>query len=134
MPLAAAKFLHFNLPFLFLRFTFSLIFHMKSKIEQKVMASVGAIYIGRKLVSLTAIKLYILCVSLIAIASLVSVPHVFANLTQVGPTGLYTFAVAAALNTKLLVQLGLLACTLVGISFVADALRTRLSSRGSLAM
>ena len=98
------------------------------------MASVGAIYIGRKLVSLTAIKLYVLCVSLIAIASLVSVPNVFANLTQVGPTGLYTFAVAAALNTKLLVQLGLLACTLVSISFIADAFRVRLTSRGGLAM
>lgn len=96
---------------------------MQSEIEKNVMASVGAIYAGRKLTSITAIRLYVLCASLIAIASLVSVPDVLANLMQISVGDIGTFILAAVLNTKLLVQLAVLVTVIVGAWFVVDILR-----------
>lgn len=103
---------------------------MASEIEQKVMASVGAIYLGRKFTSMTAIKLYVLCVSLIAITSLVSVPDVVSNLMQVSVGDVGTFLVAAILNTKLLVQIGLLIGCAVFISLITEIFRRDTASRG----
>jgi hypothetical protein len=96
---------------------------MQSDIEKKVMASVGTIYAARKLTGVTAVRLYVLCASLIAIATLVSVPDVIANLMQVrlGDTG--TFVLSAILNTKLLVQLAVFMSVVVGAWFALDIMR-----------
>lgn len=107
---------------------------MQSEIEKKVMGNVAAIYAGRKFVSAMAVKLYILCASLIAIASVVSVPHVFANLMQAGVTGFATFAFVAVLKTKLLVQIGLLVGCVVLASLIFEFFKNNTASRRRLAI
>lgn len=96
---------------------------MQSQIEKHVMASVGAIYIARQLGSATAIKLYVLAISLIGIASLISVPHVFENLLSVGVNHIPEFLIHAILNTGVAVQLGVIAALIAGTWFVADLVR-----------
>ena len=83
------------------------------------MSRVAAIYAVRKITSATALQLYALCALLIAITSLVSVPHVFANLMQTGVAGFATFAFVAVLKTKLLVQIGLFVGAGVALSLLA---------------
>ncbi|MGH7141066.1 MAG: hypothetical protein ACREGH_00320 [Minisyncoccia bacterium] len=96
---------------------------METDIERKVMASVGAIYVARRLTSRAAVRGYVLVASLGVIASVVSVPNVLHNLFSVGVAGLPIFALTAVEHTTLLVQCGLVAILLAAASFSIDLAR-----------
>lgn len=91
-----------------------------STIEQKVMASVGAIYIARQLTSTTALKLYVAVISLWGLARLVWVERVFENLSQAGVGGAFNLFLDAILTTDILVQLTLAALVVAGAWFIRD--------------
>lgn len=93
---------------------------MHSEIEQNVMARVSAIYIGRILFGATALKLYSVCLSLTAIASLVSISDVAGNLYHVGISGMATFLFAAFMQTTVFVQFALLVGLIAGVWFAMD--------------
>ena len=93
-------------------------------IEKNVMANVALIYTLRKLVSKTALELYIFVASLWALGQLVWVSMVFENLAHVGISGSLQFILAAALNTDLLVQLFLVVGVLSALSLFTDLLRS----------
>lgn len=97
---------------------------MDTKLQQRVMASVLVIWAARKLVGITALKIYVLALAALGIVSLVSVPHVAANLMAVhGLSGLVNFMLAAILNTKLVVQLSLVAGSLALASLFVGFVR-----------
>ena len=100
------------------------------------MASVGVIYAVRRLTSATALKVYALSLSLVGIVMFVSLSHVFQNFAAVGHGGLPSvtaFALAAVLQTKLIVQLALVVGGCVFISLIVDTVRSIAPSRGALA-
>lgn len=81
------------------------------------MASVRIIHAGRALTSAVAVKVYALALSIVGIATLVSVSHVMTNFMVVahgGMPSISSFIIVALMNTKLLVQV---AVVLGGISF-----------------
>ena len=96
---------------------------MQSKIEQRVMAGVGAVYIFRQLVSATALKLYVCALSLYGIGRLVWVSHVFQNWANVGLQGSLEFVSAAIINTHLPVQIVLLVLAITALSLIRDLTR-----------
>lgn len=103
-----------------------------SKIEEQVMANVSLIYAGRILTSKTAIKLYALLLSVVGIATLVSVSNVvsnFVNAAHGGVGSVAIFAVSAVLGTTLMVQVVLAIAAASAISLVVPVLR----GRGALA-
>lgn len=102
---------------------------MQSKIETQVMASVATIYTARQLLSATALKLYVCVAALFGLARLVWVERVFDNLANVGLQGMGQFALAAVLNTDILVQFVLLALVFAGLSLVRDLARLTLTQR-----
>ena len=75
-----------------------------TKIEQNVMANVALIYTLRKLVSYTALELYIFIASLWVVGQLVWVSKVFENLATAGVGGSAQFIISAVLNTDVIVQ------------------------------
>ncbi len=82
-----------------------------STIEKHVMATVRIIYVARLCTTRLAFESYALLLSLIGIATLVSVPHVLTNLFSVanhGLLGIGTFLLAAVMRTKIVVQVALL--------------------------
>jgi hypothetical protein len=97
---------------------------MQSKIEQQVMAAVGTTYMARQLVSATAIKLYVCALALFALARLVWVERVFANLSEASVGHVAQFILSAVINTDVLVQVALLALVVTGLSLMRDLLRT----------
>ena len=97
-----------------------------SKIEDQVMGSVAVIYGVRALVSPVALACYA-GVSCVAIASVVSVPHVaqnFAASAQGGVPHIIGFTIAAIVGTQLVVQLGLLIATLASTSLLVSVARS----------
>lgn len=96
---------------------------MGSKIEQQVMASVGAIYVVRKLTNATALKLYVCVGALFALSKLVWVERVWSNLAHVGPQGAFNFLLSAVANTDALVQLALFTLVIAGVLFLRDLAR-----------
>ena len=104
---------------------------MQSKIEQQVMAGVGAIYAFRQLTSATALKLYVCAFSLYGIGRLVWVSHVFENWANVGLQGSLQFATSAVLNTHLAVQLTLVVLVFAGVSLLLDFTRSVVSPRST---
>jgi len=101
---------------------------MSNNIEQKVMASVAVIYAARKLVSMTALKLYALVLSLGGIVAFVSISNVFANFVNVAQGGVGSialFTISAVLGTTLLVQVALALCAAATISLVVPVFRDR---------
>jgi hypothetical protein len=97
-----------------------------SNLEQKVMANVAMIYTARKLVGKTALKFYVLVLSLVGILFLVSLPHVadnFAHVASGGVGSISAFILTAVLSTTLVVQLTLLLSAAAFVSIVADYLR-----------
>lgn len=88
------------------------------------MASVGTIYTARKLVSATALKLYVCVAAVFGLGALVWVERVFDNLAHVGLQGAAQFLLSAVLNTDFLVQLVLLALVVAGVSLLRDLART----------
>lgn len=97
---------------------------MQSKIEQQVMASVGTIYLGRKLISATALKLYTLVVAAYALVQFTWVHKVFSNWAHVGLAGSWQFVTYAVLHTHLPVQIALVVLAVAGISLVRDMARS----------
>lgn len=87
------------------------------------MASVGAIYLWRQLTSRAAIELYALGISLIAIASVVSVPHILANLLAVGLPHIPEFLFTAVVKTGMVVQITLIVCAVAAAAFGAEMAR-----------
>ena len=106
--------------------------NMKSNIEQHVMASVGTIYIWRRLTSMTALKLYALAASGIALWQFTWVHRVFENWARVGVDGTWTFVTHAVLNTGLPVKLALIVAAATGISLMIEAIQTLRQQRPSL--
>jgi hypothetical protein len=103
-------------------------------LEQKVMTNVAVIYMARKFFGFTALKFYALVVSLVGIATLVSVSNVTANLTNVAQNGaesVVAFLVAAVLGTTLMVQVVLVLGIAAALSLLADAIRSISSSSSS---
>lgn len=87
------------------------------------MASVGVIYTGRKLLSATALKLYVLVLAAYALVQFTWVHKVFANWAHVGLAGTWQFATYAVLHTHLPVQIALVVLAAMSISLVRDAVR-----------
>ncbi len=105
-----------------------------TKIEQQVMASVAVIHTVRRLISFTALKVYVLAISFWGIVALVSVGSVAANFTNVAHGGVGSvaaFLVSAVLGTKLLVQLGLLAAVFALGTLCADFIKSLAFSRNT---
>ena len=93
-------------------------------IEQRVMASVGVIYTARQFVGASALKLYAVAVSALALWQLVWVHSVFANLYEAAAGGgVAQFVYSALLNTHLPVQLAMLAFIFAGVSLTRDLLK-----------
>lgn len=96
------------------------------------MAGVAVIYAARALMSATALKLYVLALSLGGVAALVSVSDVAANTATVahgGPWSLMAYLTAAVLGTTLVVQIALAAGTAAFISLFAPVFRVTRSRR-----
>jgi len=84
------------------------------------MAGVGAFYVLRRATSRTAFEIYAIALSFLGVVYFVSLPHVVSNFVHVAQGGLpsiTTFALAAVLGTKLIVQVALFigAATLVSL-------------------
>jgi len=92
-----------------------------SKIEQRVMSQVAAIYAARIVFSATALKLYALVGSALGLITLVSISNVatnFVNVAEGGVGSIAVFVASAVLGTTLFVQLALLVGAAATISLV----------------
>ena len=101
-------------------------------IEQKVMASVAVIYAVRKLTSRTALKCYVLLVSIMGIMFFVSLPHIAQNFEYVSRGGvgsIVAFLISAILGTTIVVQLTLLLGAAAFVSLIAEILYSTTLSR-----
>lgn len=87
------------------------------------MANVALIYTLRKLMSKTALELYIFVASVWALGQLVWVSKVFENLADAGVAGSAQFVVAAVLNTDTLVQLVLVVGVFAAFLLARDIVR-----------
>ncbi len=105
---------------------------MQSRIEQQVMASVGVIYTARKLVSRTAIELYVLAASTIALWQLVWVHKVFDNFFAVERNGMgstLNYVATAVGHTNLAVQLTLFVAAAAFVMLMVDLAKSGENSR-----
>lgn len=96
---------------------------MASNIEQKVMASVGIIYVARQLISGTALRIYVCLIALGLLGRLVWVERVVENFMQSGVGNAFNFITSAILNTELPVQLALTALVVMGAWVTRDLAR-----------
>lgn len=100
---------------------------MQSRIEQRVMASVGVVYAARQLKSRIALESYALVAAGLALWQLTWVHHVVANFFAVERGGLgaiLRYLVVAVEHTHALTQLTLLVAAVAGVALVVDAIRT----------
>jgi hypothetical protein len=100
---------------------------MQSKIEKQVMASVAVIYAARKLLSRTALELYVLAASAVMLWQLVWVHKVFANFFTVEKHGfgaMSNYLLYAVEHTHLAVQLTLLVAALALASLLVDFVKS----------
>ncbi len=105
---------------------------MQSKIESQVMASVGVIHTARRMVSLTALKVYTLVASIYTLGVLVWVSEIQANLLNVmngGVLAVGNFVLTAVTHTSVVVQAVLLVATAALISLALDLVRTLTTQR-----
>lgn len=94
---------------------------MKTPLRGRIMGSVYAIFLLRKLASATAVKAYILGVSLGTAAYAVSLGNIIGNMLEVGSTAsLANFIVGAFLNTELSIQLLMLTAALSFVLILRD--------------
>jgi hypothetical protein len=108
---------------------------MTSNIEKKVLASVAAIYVGRALVSKTALECYALFLSSFCLTLLVSLPNVGRNVLLVGHHGLPAvgaYLLSALLNTSHVVQVLAAVGGLALLLVMVDALRALASPQARL--
>lgn len=97
-----------------------------STIEKQVMAAVGLIYVGRRLTSAVAVKVYGLLLSFAGIGMFVSLSNVAANLASVMQGGIASvgvFLLSAVMSTTFVVQLALLVGGIAIVSLLRDAVR-----------
>jgi hypothetical protein len=95
-----------------------------NNIETVVMARVRRIYLMRRLFNTTTLKVYGAVVLFGALASVVSVASVFANMPSfTAPKEVFTFSFRAVLNTEVLVQLLLVSFVMVVGLTVRDILK-----------
>ena len=109
----------------------SVVLSMQSKIESQVMASVAVVHTARRMVSLTALKVYALVASVYALGILVWVARVQENLLHAANNGvlaLGNFVLVALAHTNMVVQAVLLVATVALVSLAVDLVRS-LSSR-----
>lgn len=106
---------------------------MTSNIERGVMASVSVIYGVKALISATALKLYVLAASGVALWQFTWVHRVFANWAQVGWAGSWQFVSYAFLHTHLPVQIATLVAAAAVLSLIIDAARSFASPRATFA-
>lgn len=100
---------------------------MTSKIEQQVMAGVGAIYIARTLTNTTALKIYALILSIWMFGRLVWVTRVLQNFFAVEKGGLgsiYSYLLYAVEHTHLAVQITLAVALVAFVGLLVDAARS----------
>lgn len=100
---------------------------MSSKIEQQVMAGVGAIYLARTLTNTTALKLYALILSVWMFGRLVWVSRVFQNFLMVEKNGvgsMFSYLLYAVEHTHLAVQVTLLVGLIAFVGLVVDTVRS----------
>lgn len=98
----------------------------QSTIEQRVMASVGAIYTARKVFSATALKAYVLVLSALALWKLVWVTRIIQNFTEIEKSGLGSlgnYIVYALLHTHPAVQLTLAIGAIAFVMLAKDLFR-----------
>ncbi len=100
-----------------------------TKIEQRVMASVGIIYAAYLLVGGTALKVYALVLSGWTLVQLTWVHKVFENWAHVGLSGTFQFVTYAVMYTHLAVQLTLAVLLVAGILLARDFTRSVLSQK-----
>lgn len=93
----------------------------KQPLRSRIMSGVYLIYLFRKARGATALKAYVLGVSLGAILYAVSLGNIIENALQVTTLrGLAEFVAAAALNTELSIQLLLTTAALAFVLIVRD--------------
>ncbi|MDE1925237.1 MAG: hypothetical protein KGH79_03605 [Patescibacteria group bacterium] len=100
---------------------------MSSKIEQQVMAGVGAIYIARTVTNNTALKIYALILSVWVFGRLVWVSKVFGNFFAVEKNGLGSisnYLLYAVEHTHLAVQMTLLVALVAFAGLCVDIVRS----------
>lgn len=100
---------------------------MQSKIEQRVMANVGTIYMGRALTGTTALKVYALILSVWMLGRLVWVAKISQNFWNVEKNGLGSmgnYFVYSVEHTHLAVQLTLLIAAVAAIGLAVDTVRS----------
>ena len=91
------------------------------------MASVGAIYTARRLVSATALKVYTLVASVYALGILVWVARVEQNFNEAfhgGVNKVLAYLVSAVSHTTVVVQLVLVVAIVALVSLALDAVRS----------
>lgn len=96
------------------------------------MASVGVIHTARRMVSMTALKVYTLVASVYALGILVWVSRIGDNLAQVANGGVLAvgnFVLYAVLHTTFVVQAVLLVAIVALVSLAIDLTRTLVSER-----
>lgn len=109
---------------------------MQTKIEQQVMAGVAVVYAARKLLSRTALELYVLAASAIALWQLVWVHKVFENFFAVEKNGfgsMFNYLIVAVEHTHLAVQLTLLVAALAFVALLVDVARSVATPRTLIA-
>lgn len=109
---------------------------MQTTIQRQVMAAVALVYAARIATSATALKVYVVLVSIGVLARLVWVAKVFQNFATVEkngvvPTGHYVlFAVQ---HTNLAVQLTLLVAAVAFVGLIFDTVRSLSTRRTAFA-
>jgi len=96
------------------------------------MASVGAVYAARQLISATALKAYLAVGSLLALWQLTWIHKVFANWANVGLEGTAKFVTYAFVHTQLPTQLALIVFGVAALLLVRDAVRSFSTPRFAL--
>jgi len=88
-------------------------------LKKRIMRRVYVIYTLRQALSPLALKVYVLAVSFVGIASLVSVGNVFANMPA-DLLGMFTFVFYALTHTEFVVQLLIFGTLAVALWLVRD--------------
>jgi hypothetical protein len=105
---------------------------MQSKIEQRVMANVGAVYTARALTGATALKVYVLILSLWTVGRLVWVSRVLDNFVAIEKNGIgaaFNYALYAIGHTHVGVQVALLLAAAAFVMLVVDAVKSLSASQ-----
>ena len=99
----------------------------KTTIEERVMANVGTIYVGRTLTGTTALKVYALILSVWMLGRLVWVAKIsqnFWNIEKHGLGSLSNYFVYSLEHTHLAVQLTLLVAAVAFVGLIIDTVRS----------